>query len=387
MVSEQVESWLRRRPIVADAVVSVLLCSLDLLLQPGSGRALVFSALLAGSLALRRTWPVVCAGLVTVVAFAQWLVAPELGLVVADLAVPLAVHATAAYAPRWAARAMLAAGLTGAALGAFTWPPVADAPVESHALFAAAMAGFIVTGWALGGLRRVREERIAALTERTRLLEVERDQKALLAVSAERTRIAREMHDVIAHSLAVVISQADGGRYGGPEAARTALVTIGETGRRAMGETRRLLGLLRESPSPRGSADPLTPQPGLDDVPALVEQARADGLDVDLRLDPPPGPVGTGFGLAVYRIVQESLTNVVKHAGPAARARVEVHWAADELQLRIADDGRGATGGAGHSGHGIVGMAERAAAYGGTVRTGPGPIGGHEVYARIPLPT
>ncbi|GAA3397195.1 sensor histidine kinase [Cryptosporangium minutisporangium] len=381
MVSERVESWLRRRPVVADAGLAVLLWSLDLLLQPDRRLPVIFSGLLACGVLLRRARPVWCAALVTAVAFAQWLVLPERGLLIADLAVPLAVHATAAYGPRWAARTMLAAGLAGAALGSLTWPPVAEASAGSHALFAAAMAGFVLAGWALGSLRRVREERVAALTERARLLEVERDQKALLAVSAERTRIAREMHDVVAHSLAVVISQADGGRYAGsPDAAQAALATIGETGRRAMGETRRLLGLLRDGP------DPLSPQPGLFDVPALVDQARAGGLDVALRLDPPPTAVSTGLGLVVYRIVQESLTNVIKHAGPAARASVEVCWNGSELHLRIADDGRGPVGATGTSGHGVVGMRERAATYGGTVRTGPRPGGGHEVYACIPVP-
>ncbi|MFG1926346.1 histidine kinase [Cryptosporangium sp. NPDC048952] len=372
-MSAWVESWLRRRPVVADTGVAVLLWSLDLLLQPGPG-LMLFATLLTGALVLRRTYPVWSAAAVVGIAFAQWVTVSGAGLLVTDMAVPLAVHATAAYAPRWASRGMLAAALLGVGLGALTWPPVTGAGVGSHALFAAAMAGFVFAGWALGGLRRAREERVAAL-------EVERDQKALLAVSAERTRIAREMHDVVAHSLAVVISQADGGRYAGsPEVAQAALATIGETGRRAMGETRRLLGLLREEPGP------LTPQPGLDDVRTLVEQVRAGGLDVTLRLEPPPAPVGSGLGLAVYRIVQESLTNVVKHAGPAARASVEVRWASDQLQLRIIDDGRGAIVGDA-SGHGVVGMRERAAAYGGTIRTGPGRVGGHEVFARIPVPT
>ncbi|GAA0228080.1 sensor histidine kinase [Cryptosporangium japonicum] len=367
MVTERVESWLRRRPVLADVGVALLLWSLDLLLRSN----LIVSGLLAAALLLRRTRPVWCAGLVTVVAFTQWLFLPHIVLLVADLAVPLAVHATAAYGPRWSSRAMLAAGLVGAGLGALTWPPVPEATLGSHVLFGAAMASFVLTGWALGALKRVREERLAAL-------EVERDQKARLAVSAERTRIAREMHDVVAHSLAIVISQADGGRYAGsPEAAQAALTTIGETGRRAMGETRRLLGLLREEPDLR------TPQPSLHDVPQLVDQVRADGLDVALRFDPPPAPVGSGLGLAVYRVVQESLTNVVKHAGPAARASVEVRWSQYELQLRISDDGQGAIAG-GDSGHGVVGMRERVAAYGGTIRTGPGRRGGHEVFARIP---
>ncbi|MFI5958043.1 sensor histidine kinase [Cryptosporangium sp. NPDC051539] len=376
--------------LVIDTITAATIGALDLLLQRGLV-PIVFAALLTVAIAFRRTYPLAGAAVVTATAFVQWLVIPGIGLLAADLAVPLAVHAAAAHGPRWLRRSMFTAGLTGAALGSLTWPPVPHASISSHLLFGAALAALVVAGWALGVLHRVRDERILALTERARLLEVERDQKALLAVSAERTRIAREMHDVVAHSLAVVISQADGGRYANsPETAQQALATISETGRRAMNDTRRLLGLLRTDGS-------RAPQPGLGDVPALVAQARADGLDVALDLAPSID-LEAGLGLAVYRIVQEGLTNVVKHAGPAVRASVEIRCTSDELLVAVIDDGRGAAarpGTTAHTttasnasevaGHGLVGIRERVTAYGGTVRIGPGRSGGHEIRARLRL--
>ncbi|TQS39499.1 sensor histidine kinase [Cryptosporangium phraense] len=377
---------------VIDTVTAATIGVLDLLLQRGTA-PVVFAAVLVAAIAVRRTFPVASAALVTVTAFVQWLVIPQVGLLAADLAVPLAVHAVAAHGPRPLSRAMFTAGLVGAGLGATTWPPVPEADLQSHLLFGAALAALVLAGWALGALHRVREERIVALTERARLLEVERDQKALLAVTAERTRIAREMHDVVAHSLAVVISQADGGRYANsPEAAQQALATISETGRRAMSDTRHLLGLLR-------AEDSRAPQPGLADVSSLVAQARSDGLDVDLDLDPGL-TLAPGLGLAVYRIVQEGLTNVVKHAGPAVRASVEIRCTPVELLVSVIDDGRGAAAGPGTTapsttasnasvigGHGLVGIQERVAAYGGDVRAGPARAGGHELQARIPMLT
>jgi signal transduction histidine kinase len=229
----------------------------------------------------------------------------------------------------------------------------------------------------LGALHRVRRER-------ARLLEIERGHQARLTISAERARIAREMHDVVAHSLAVVIAQADGGWFAAessPQAARASLATIGDTGRRAMGEMRRLLGVLREGQDEEHSS---VPQPGFTDITQLVEQIRASGLDVHLRLDQPRAPVEPGLGLVVYRIVQEGLTNVLKHAGQGARAQVAVRWDRDQLEIIIQDDGRGKTVRPGLPGHGVVGMRERVAAYGGAVWLGPRPEGGHIVHARIP---
>lgn len=341
----------------------------------------VFSLLLSLPLVWRRRHVVVCCALVLCAGLVQWLtVRDSTGALPADLAVPLAVHAAAAYGPRWASQAALGAGLVGAVLGGLSWPrlSVSTAP---HVIFGGLLASMVVAAWAVGALWRVRRAEADGLVERARLLEVERDQRARLAVLAERTRIAREMHDIVAHSLAVMIAQADGGRYAAvtsPETGRAALATIGDCARQALGEIRRVLGVLRDGPA----TDPEPPQPGLDDVPRLVDQVRAGGLEVRLSIEPPPRPIEPGLSLVAYRIVQEGLTNVMKHAD-AAHAEVSVRGSTDELRIDVLDDGR-STGTPG-SGYGMTGMRERAGAYGGTVTLEPRPGGGHALSARIPM--
>jgi signal transduction histidine kinase len=171
-------------------------------------------------------------------------------------------------------------------------------------------------------------------------MELERDQEMRLAATAERARIAREMHDVVAHSLSVVIAQADGGRYAGqadPAAATGALEAIASTGRQALTDMRALLGVLRED-----GAEEYAPQPDVAAIDQLVADVRASGLDVDLIVEGSPVPMPAGPQLAAYRIVQESLTNVLKHAGPASRAWVRLQWRPDALEVAVLDDGRGA---------------------------------------------
>ncbi len=235
-------------------------------------------------------------------------------------------------------------------------------------------------------MRRLRQREQDRLRERARLLEQERAQEIKLAATAERARIAREMHDVVAHSLSVTISQADGGRYAArtdPEAAITALETISVTGRQALNDMRALLGVLRQDDEQQ-----LAPQPDADVIPDLIEQVRGGGLNVDLKIigrarKLPPGPA-----LAAYRIVQESLTNVIKHAGPTSKAWVRLNWDATLLEIEVIDDGRGAgagldgidTGG----GQGIRGMNERATLYGGRLQAGPRTGGGFTVRAQLP---
>lgn len=408
----RVGAWLRCRPSLVDGLVAVVVLLPDLLLLlPNRPGRLVFPVLLTAPLVIRRRSPVWCLALVLAVALGQWLAVPEQVLFIADLAVPVAVHAAAAHGSRLAGRLALTAGLAGAALGALTWPVFPTATPGEHALFGASLAAAVLAAWALGSLQRVRLERIAALIERARLLEIERDQAALLAVAAERRRIAREMHDVVSHSLAVMIAQADGGWYAAPsspQTARDSLATIGSTGRQAVEEMGRLLGVLRDGPSrtdqldagaadltggARDSAPAGGPLPGIGDLGGLVEQARAGGLDVRMFCQPRDllhgEAVDGGIGLVIYRIVQEGLTNVMKHAGPAARVEVVVRRTAAHLEVEVLDDG-GASPGAGpgsgrHGGFGVLGMRERAAAYGGTVAVGPWPGGGYAVQARIPV--
>lgn len=203
-----------------------------------------------------------------------------------------------------------------------------------------------------------------------------------MAVAEERSRIARELHDVIAHSVSVMVVQAQASQRlldGEQGEARQALGSIETTGRQALTEMRRLLGILRRTDAELA----LAPQPGLGSLDALIGQFRESGLPVDLRVEGEPRSLPPGVDLSAYRIVQEALTNALKHAGPA-RADVVVRYSDDGVELEIADDGPG-TGKGGGSGHGLVGMRERVALYGGTLESGKQDGGGYFVRARLPL--
>lgn len=205
-----------------------------------------------------------------------------------------------------------------------------------------------------------------------------------LAASDERARIAREMHDVVAHTLSVVVAQADGGRFAAktdPAAAARTLDTIAEVSRSALTEMRALLGVLRDSD---GEAA-MGPQPSLDDIPALVASIRDGGLDVSYVTTGTPRPLPIGVALAFYRIAQEALTNVLKHAGPRVEAFVQLTWEADAVSLTVSDDGRGAAARGDGDGLGIEGMRERATIFGGSLTAGPKAGGGYLVRARLPL--
>jgi signal transduction histidine kinase len=247
-----------------------------------------------------------------------------------------------------------------------------------------------VSAWVLGDSMARRRVYLAALEERAARAEAERDARARVAAADERARIARELHDVIAHNLSVMVAQADGGRYvfdTAPEKSRQALAEIGATGRQALSEMSHLLGVLRAEPA----APAFAPSPGVAGIPRLVAQAREAGMRVAYTVEGAAQPVTGGLSVAAYRIVQEALTNVRKHAGPGAAAEVRLRYGVDELLVSITDDGCGAVGGAPPfgtqcAGHGLAGMRERAEMYGGTVRTGFPPGGGFEVTARLPLP-
>jgi len=247
--------------------------------------------------------------------------------------------------------------------------------------------------WGAAVVVRSRQELAAALAARTVELEHEREEKARLAVVEERARIARELHDVVAHSVSVMVVQAGAERRAlageRPETAEV-LETIERTGRTALAEMRRLLGMLRRSDDELA----LAPQPSLDGLDDLVAQVRDAGLPVDLRIDGERRALPPGVDLSAYRIVQEALTNALKHAGPAT-ARVVVRYGRDAVDVEVADDGgrRSAdTGGNGNGngqvdgGHGLVGMRERVARFGGDLHAGRRLAGGFAVRARLPLP-
>jgi signal transduction histidine kinase len=227
--------------------------------------------------------------------------------------------------------------------------------------------------------RRLRE---AALEEKTVALARERDERARAAVAEERTRIARELHDVVAHAVSVMVLQARGGRKlfdDEPEAARGAFDTIESTGQHALGEMRRLLGALRAD----DEALALAPQPSLSRLEALAAAVTMAGLPVEVQIDGEPAELPPGVDVSAYRIVQEALTNALRHAGPA-RAVVRVRYGKGELEIEVADDGRGG-GNGGSSGHGLVGIRERVTVYGGDFAAGERAEGGYAVRATLPF--
>ncbi|MGW5868864.1 sensor histidine kinase [Streptomyces sp. NPDC055239] len=242
----------------------------------------------------------------------------------------------------------------------------------------------------LGIAVRTRQEYMASLVQRAKQLEVERDQQAQLATNAERTRIAREMHDIIGHNLSVITTLADGGSYAAaksPERAAQALTAIGTTSRQALTELRRLLDVLREE-APEAAAA-LAPQPALTDLDQLIDGVRAAGLPVRSTVRGRPDSLPAGRQLTVYRVVQEALTNTLKHGGPEATAYVEVVYGDDGVRVAVTDTGAGGSAGgslSGTSGRGLTGMRERTALYDGTLEAGPlrHPPGGWQVELHLP---
>ncbi|MDX6290979.1 MAG: hypothetical protein QOH50_54, partial [Kribbellaceae bacterium] len=256
-----------------------------------------------------------------------------------------------------------------------------------------ALAALVFGVWAFGERRRTRALYVAQLEERAAQLERDRDREAKLAVTEERTRIAREIHDVVAHGLSIMIVQADGGLYAAdasPEQAKKALATIGDTGRGSLTEMRKMLGLLKDDVRADLDPDQPRPQPGVSQLPELIENVCQAGLAVEYQVTGQPRDLPALLGLTAYRIVQEGLTNTLKHAGPGARTSVQLAYGREMLTVVVTDDGRGAAAaGSTDPGHGLVGMRQRASISGGTVTAGPKAGGGYEVIARLPynLPT
>jgi signal transduction histidine kinase len=240
-------------------------------------------------------------------------------------------------------------------------------------------------GWLVGWSLRERTERTEAAEERARLAEVEREAAARVAVAEERGRIARELHDVVAHAVSVIVLQVGAVRHRMPESAaedREALKNVEEAGRTALTEMRRLLAAMRDD----DAAPELAPTPGLDDLDRLVHDVRAAGLDVQVEVRGEPVALPRGLDLSAYRIVQEALTNSLKHSGSDI-AEVVVAYAPDELCLQVRDHGHRvdrATVGA-NGGHGLVGVRERVKLFDGSLDAGPAPGGGFLVRARLPL--
>ncbi|WP_115789386.1 sensor histidine kinase [Arthrobacter silvisoli] len=388
-------SWFRRNPFKVDcAVAAVLVLILGPVYAFASRPPLaLLSAALLVPLAWRRTRPVAAAAVVVFICLVQWALAVQ--PVAGQIAVPLIIYAVAAYGPVWASRAVLVLGLVGAVMlttryyGSGVTSGIQDLTVG--ATYTVLVWMLVLVSWTLGDLTRVRRLQLQALEDRNRRLEIEQQQERQLAAADERSHIAREMHDIVAHSLAVIITQADGARYAAaakPELATEALATIAGTGRNSLAEMRRLLGVLR-SDEQSGTR----PLPGLSDLDELFLGFRAAGLTLSLE----QGGVASGLSggsrrrlppgaeLTAYRVVQEALTNVIKHAGPRARAAVDLQWEGRGLRIDVLDDGRGAAADPGQGdGNGLRGMAERIALYDGSLDAGPASGGGFRVSAFIP---
>ncbi|BCY05950.1 two-component sensor histidine kinase [Actinoplanes sp. L3-i22] len=247
----------------------------------------------------------------------------------------------------------------------------------------AAVAALIVAVALVGISQRTRAAYLVELEDRARRLEIERDQRARLAVAEERARIAREMHDVVAHHIAVMIALSDGAAATAPGDPARAAGVMGQAsavGREAMGEMRKLVGLLNDfSGTPVAHA----PQPGLDDLDALIDRVRAAGLEVTLIREGTPSGGSPGAALAVYRVVQEALTNALKHAGPNATVEVTVRHQPPYTEISVTDNGTGRD--AAPDGHGLAGMRERVAPYDGHVEAGPRSGNGWRVHATLRL--
>ena len=280
----------------------------------------------------------------------------------------LAVYSAAAHTS--GRRTMLAGGMT---VGLF----VTDLARDSVGITAESVIFLtLILGapWVAG--RAVRQRRL-----NDQELQLEKG-RAASAIVEERARIARELHDVVAHSISVMVLQARGGRRvleSDPEDARDAFAVIEWTGQQALDEMRRLVGMLRSG----DESLPLAPQPGLKELGTLVEQVRAAGLPVQLAIEGEPRDLPPGVDLSAFRIVQEALTNALKHAGPA-HARVVLRYGARELELEISDDGHG-TDDDPSAGYGLVGMRERVLVYGGELQAGRRPGGGYALHVRLPL--
>jgi signal transduction histidine kinase len=393
------------RSVVFDAAISagvVLFALTGFESGPGGWRGTLIGVAMAVALLLRRTRPSVAVAVVAALALLQtllgWHPMPF------DVAVLIAMYSVVKYADRL--RDGIVAGVVAVAGSGLGARHTTGGPWWATALYLLLVSGAV---WLMALNMRTRRLYVRSLEERAATLERERDAEARAAVAEERTRIARELHDVVAHSLAVMIVQADGATYmldRDPDTARGAVKIVADTGREALEEMRRLVSVLRDAapeglpgveengaPDPAARAiggDPQRQRPAVGELGALLERSRAAGLVVRDTVCGVPADLPTGVDLTIYRIVQESLTNALKHAGTGATVDLTLDYSmAGEVGVRVVDDGGGSTvGGPPPSGgHGLVGMRERVAVYDGSFHAGPRLAGGWEVAVRLPLPS
>ncbi|HWF14721.1 MAG TPA: histidine kinase [Acidimicrobiales bacterium] len=364
-------------------------------------------AALVFPLMFRRRAPMAVFFTIAAVAFVQWFVT---GPALADTAL-LAATYTVAVESAWVFVAVAVAVLeAGVVMATVRWTPTGN-DVKSLVF----LTGLAIAALLAGVVVRALRSQLDWLAERAARLEIERDQQASLSAAAERARIAREMHDVVSHNIQVMVTLADAAAAAqrtDPARAADTMREVSSTGRQALTDMRRMLGVLREEPilgagsagsAGSGERAALAPQPGLADLDALVDRVRGTGLGVSVERAGQPFEVSGAAGLTVYRIVQEALTNALKHAEEPATVDVRLDFEDPDISVHVRDDGRtrvaapmavprgtnGANGNGGArangsgGGHGVAGMAERAAAFGGTLRAGPAATGGWEVAATL----
>jgi signal transduction histidine kinase len=365
--------WLRRRPFFIDTllVAALLAGYVGAAAHHGHDLALgLFLALAqAGAPLARRFYPVLVLAIVVAAAIG-WLFVYRDWIPIAPA---LAVYTVGAHKPR-----RVSLRVTGIALAALAGPVLW---LDHDVLLAGSRLIPLAAAWILGDNLRTRRAYTDELEAKAERLEREREEESRRAAAEEQTRIARELHDVIAHNVSVMVVLAAAGNdvfERDARRAREALRSIESTGRAALVELRRLLGVVR-----RDDSTEYAPQPGLDRLPDLVEQVRAAGLPIELEIAGSPRTLPAGIDLSAYRIVQEALTNTLKHA-EASHAHVRVRYDNASVAVEVDDDGRGPNGSA-PGGHGLIGMRERVALAGGELMTGVRPDGGFAVSARFPL--
>jgi signal transduction histidine kinase len=368
-----------RDPLDVLVVLLAVVAEVKIWIHPGEGPKAVFivgTLLWTLPLLLRRRFPFAAPVFAFSAQAGSAFADPTIGTeTTATIALFLTFWVVGAYNDRSQA-------ITAATIGCSSIVVVAQQDV--HVGLEEAISGCVIgigICWIAYALQR-RTKLAGELVERAARVEREREERTRTAIAEERKRIARELHDVIAHTLSVMTVQAGAARLlleDEPERAAAPLLAVEETGRQALTDLRRLFEILQED----ASVTALGPQPGLADLDRLLAHARRAGLPVELAVEGQPRTLAPGVDLAAYRIVQEALTNARKHAGPA-RAQVAVRYGTETLDLEITDDGRASANG-GNGGHGLVGMRERAALYGGELAAGPRTEGGFAVRARLPI--
>lgn len=387
------DGLINRRPWWLDALFAVILW-LGMLIISGSFSLSVEENRLSAlamtlqilPLAFRRRFPL--ATLLVIATGCMLQLASISTFLPSQISVPVAIYSAATHGTRFTSWLGLGLGLLGALLGTLAYVPYgADNTLPAIMAFCA-LAAIVALAWVLGEMTKHRRELVLTLNARTQRLERENQTERALAAADERNRLAREMHDIVAHSLSVMIAQADGGRYAidsHPDLAKESLATIASTGRDALAEMRTLLGILRQDDDAA-----LRPAPTLSDIPDLLQNAEHSGIAVDYleeRLREANGKqiLPAGAQLTLYRATQEGLTNVIKHAGPAVTAKVIVRWGVDGVRLIVRENGRGGLAVASDSmGQGLRGVRERVEHFGGSVFAGPDLAGGFRLEVFVP---